>query len=167
MTHPHSNRLSTRSGTRRGRLVLATALALALATGVACTPEIDPIGGSDGPDPAAVKAARDFLDDWAAGRVEQAGRLTSRPEEATRILSSFTDALEIEKPVFETSAPDMADDDSVHVPFTARLPITGLGTWTYESSVPVSRTDGEWEVEWEAAGPVVRDLLAALPEKPA
>lgn len=148
MTYSHNSRPQRRSGTKL-RIGLATGLVLALATGVAYTTEVGPFAGPNGPDPAAVKTARSFLDGWAAGRMDQAGALTSRPQEAGRVLRSFTEGLEIEKPDLIPGEPVLSDDDTVRVPFTAKMPVRGLGTWTYQSAVPVSRIDdGDWAVDW-------------------
>jgi hypothetical protein len=145
---PHAGFPARRRG-RKGRVALATGLVLALAVGAAYAAELGPFGGPDGPDPAAVDTAREFLNDWAAGRTERAGALTSQPEEADRILRSFTEGLEISKPAFTPGEPVLREDGSVQVPFTAKMPVTGLGTWTYRSALPVSRaSDGDWTVDW-------------------
>ncbi|MEU3855693.1 penicillin-binding transpeptidase domain-containing protein [Streptomyces sp. NPDC029554] len=160
MTHPHHAGFPARRRGTKSRIALATGLVLALAVGTAYATELGPFGDPDGPDPAAVGTARDFLDDWAAGRTGQAGALTSRPQEADRILLGFTEGLEITKPTFTVDEPVLREDGSVRVPFTAKMPITDLGTWTYRSVLPVSRdSDGDWVVDWSIS--VVHPKLSA------
>ncbi|NEB09693.1 penicillin-binding protein, partial [Streptomyces coelicoflavus] len=107
--------------------------------------------GDDGPDPAAMKQARAFLADWAAGRLPSAAGRTTEPGRAQEVLQSFTAGLDIEKP--KLTAADAgakeAEDGTLGVPFTARMPVTGLGTWTYESRLPLrEQEDGGWKVDW-------------------
>lgn len=142
----HAGSPARRRG-RKGRVALATGLVLALAVGAAYATDLGPFGPDD-LDPAAVDTARDFLEDRAADRTDWAGALTSQPKEADRILRSFTEGLEISKPDFTSGEPVLREDGSVRVPFTAKMPVTGLGTWTYRSALPVGRAaDGGWTVE--------------------
>jgi hypothetical protein len=148
MTQTHYAGSPARRRGRKGPVALVSGLVLALAVGAAYATDLGPFG-PDGPDPAAVDTARGFLEDWAAGRTDRAGALTSQPKEADRILRSFTEGLEISKPDFTPGEPVLREDGSVRVPFTAKMPVTGLGTWTYRSVLPVSRaSDGDWTVDW-------------------
>ncbi|MEU3662127.1 penicillin-binding transpeptidase domain-containing protein [Streptomyces sp. NPDC032940] len=133
------------------RAVTAVAVVLAIAAGGSYAAGLGPFArGDDGPDPAAMKQARAFLADWAAGRLPSAAGRTTRPGKAQEVLQSFTAGLDIDKPAL-TAAPEArkADDGTLTVPFTARMPITGLGTWTYESGLPLrEQEDGGWKVDW-------------------
>ncbi|MFH9732907.1 penicillin-binding transpeptidase domain-containing protein [Streptomyces sp. NPDC017260] len=142
-----------RRGPRKGvRAVAAVGVVLAIAAGGSYAAGFGPFArGDDGPDPAAMKQARAFLADWAAGRLPSAAGRTTSPDTAQEVLRSFTAGLDISKPEL-TAAPDVkeeAEDGTLGVPFTAKMPITGLGTWTYESRLPLrEQDDGGWKVDW-------------------
>ncbi|MFF8777879.1 penicillin-binding transpeptidase domain-containing protein [Streptomyces sp. NPDC015140] len=142
---------SRRRGPRNGvRAVAAVAVVLAIAAGGSYAAGLGPFArGEDGPDPAAMEQARAFLADWSAGRLPNAAGRTTRPGPAEEVLQSFTAGLDIEKPKL-TAAKDAkeAEDGTLGVPFTARMPISGLGTWTYESELPLREQDGAWKVDW-------------------
>ncbi|MDX3413167.1 penicillin-binding transpeptidase domain-containing protein [Streptomyces sp. MD20-1-1] len=131
-------------------LVGVTAVA-AVAVGGAWGAGLGPFAGESGPDPEAVAEARAFLADWAAGRLPDAAARTTRPDRAQEVLSSFTAGLDIEKPVLTAGKP-VEDEDSgghaVTVPYTARMPVTGLGTWTYTAELPLRERGGAWKVDW-------------------
>ncbi|RSN46832.1 penicillin-binding protein [Streptomyces sp. WAC 04229] len=132
------------------RAVAAVAVVLAIAAGGSYAAGLGPFArGDDGPDPAAMEQARAFLADWSAGRLPNAAGRTTRPGPAEEVLQSFTAGLDIEKPRL-TAAKDAkeAEDGTLGVPFTARMPISGLGTWTYESELPLREQDGAWKVDW-------------------
>ncbi|RSS30227.1 penicillin-binding transpeptidase domain-containing protein [Streptomyces sp. WAC08452] len=142
----------SRRGPRKGvRAVAAAGIVLALAAGGCYAAGFGPFArGDDGPDPAAMKQARAFLADWAAGRLPSAAGRTTSPGTAQKVLQSFTAGLDIDKPRL-TAAGDAreAEDGTLAVPFTAKMPITGLGTWTYESELPLrEQEDGDWKVDW-------------------
>ncbi|MFC9466926.1 penicillin-binding transpeptidase domain-containing protein [Streptomyces coelicoflavus] len=134
------------------RAVAAVGVVLAIAAGGSYAAGLGPFArGDDGPDPAAMKQARAFLADWAAGRLPSAAGRTTEPGTAQEVLQSFTAGLDIEKP--KLTAADAgakeAEDGTLGVPFTARMPVTGLGTWTYESRLPLrEQEDGGWKVDW-------------------
>ncbi|MFC8412957.1 penicillin-binding transpeptidase domain-containing protein [Streptomyces coelicoflavus] len=134
------------------RAVAAVGVVLAIAAGGSYAAGLGPFArGDDGPDPAAMKQARAFLADWAAGRLPSAAGRTTEPGKAQEVLQSFTAGLDIEKP--KLTAADAgakeAEDGTLGVPFTARMPVTGLGTWTYESRLPLrEQEDGGWKVDW-------------------
>ncbi|MEV7795864.1 penicillin-binding transpeptidase domain-containing protein [Streptomyces sp. NPDC087512] len=133
------------------RAVAAVAVVLALAAVGSYAAGLGPFArGDDGPDPAAMKQARAFLDDWAAGRLPSAAGRTTRPDTAQDVLRSFTAGLDIGKPGLTAKGePEEAEDGTLTVPFTARMPISGLGTWTYESALPLREDgDGGWKVDW-------------------
>ncbi|MGW0812473.1 penicillin-binding transpeptidase domain-containing protein [Streptomyces viridiviolaceus] len=148
--YPTPGRRRSRTGVRA---VTAVAVVLAIAAGGSYAAGLGPFArGDDGPDPAAMKQARAFLADWAAGRLPSAAGRTTRPDAAQDVLQSFTAGLDIEKPQL-TAAEDEkaveAEDGTLGVPFTARMPITGLGTWTYTSKLPLrEQGDGTWKVDW-------------------
>ncbi|WP_031050611.1 penicillin-binding transpeptidase domain-containing protein [Streptomyces sp. NRRL F-5650] len=148
---PHltpSRRRRSRGGVRA---VAAVGVVLAVAAGGSYAAGFGPFArGDDGPDPAAMKQAHAFLADWAAGRLPSAAGRTTDPGKAQEVLQSFTAGLDIDKPRL-TAADDRAEEDedgTLGVPFTARMPVTGLGTWTYESRLPLREQDGGWKVDW-------------------
>ncbi|MBD0419408.1 penicillin-binding protein [Streptomyces sp. TRM S81-3] len=135
------------------RAVTAVAVVLAIAAGGSYAAGLGPFArGEDGPDPAAMKQARAFLADWSAGRLPSAAGRTTRPDAAQDVLRNFTAGLEIERPKLTAAEDDKAEeaeDGTLGVPFTARMPVKGLGTWTYESQLPLrEQDDGTWKVDW-------------------
>jgi Penicillin binding protein transpeptidase domain/NTF2-like N-terminal transpeptidase domain len=138
---------------RKARVAAAAGVALALVAGVAYAAELGPFApgaqGAKGPDPEATARARAFLSDWAAGRTSQAAQLTSSPGEAERVLRSFTVGLDISEPTLTPAAATVGEDGTVTVPFTAKMPVADLGTWTYTSALHLRRRgDDAWKVDW-------------------
>ncbi|WP_353945531.1 penicillin-binding transpeptidase domain-containing protein [Streptomyces sp. HUAS MG91] len=147
MTHLPTRRRAPRSPLRT---VCAVAVVCAVAAGGAYAAELGPFDrGSDARDPAAAKQARDFLADWSHGRYGGAAARTTNPARAEDVLQSFTAGLDITEPRLTASAAETTDDGTVRVPFTAKMPVKGLGTWTYTSHVPLRESgDGDWKVDW-------------------
>lgn len=134
------------------RAVAAVGVVLVIAAGGSYAAGFGPFArGDDGPDPAAMKQARAFLADWAAGRLPSAAGRTTAPDKAQEVLQSFTAGLDIEKPKLTAADEGVQEDEdgTLGVPFTARMPVTGLGTWTYESRLPLREQEGGgWKVDW-------------------
>ncbi|MFH9061307.1 penicillin-binding transpeptidase domain-containing protein [Streptomyces coeruleorubidus] len=151
----HHDYTSVTTGGRRPRRtalrgVTAGAVVLAVAAGGAFAAGLGPFERDTGPDPAAGKQARAFLADWAAGRLPGAAGRTTSPGTAQRVLDSFTTGLDISKPKLTAQSAAEGEDGTVTVPFTARMPVEGLGTWTYESKLPLrEQSDGKWKVDWK------------------
>ncbi|MFD5724952.1 penicillin-binding transpeptidase domain-containing protein [Streptomyces sp. NPDC058368] len=146
MTHTPVRRRSTRAPLKA---VTATAVSLAVLAGGAYAAGLGPFDRrSDALDPAAAAQARAFLDDWSAGRYDSAAARTTHPARAQDVLRSFTSGLDIEKPRLTTGSVERADDGTVRVPYTAKMPVKGLGTWTYTSRVPLREANGAWKVDW-------------------
>ncbi|MFF7457239.1 penicillin-binding transpeptidase domain-containing protein [Kitasatospora sp. NPDC008115] len=102
------------------------------------------------PDPAATAEAGAFLADWAGGRLDSAGARTTSPVKAQEVLRNFTVGLDISGPELTPEEAVRQDDGTVRVAFTAKMPVTGLGTWTYRSELPVRQQQegGGWKVDW-------------------
>ncbi|MEU0458235.1 penicillin-binding transpeptidase domain-containing protein [Streptomyces sp. NPDC006129] len=151
-THADHTRVTTgapRPRRRALRAVIAGAVVPAAVAGGAYAAGLGPFERDTGPDPAAGKQARAFLADWAAGRMPSAAGRTTSPGTAERVLDSFTAGLDIDKPQLAAGPAAEAEDGRVTVPFTARMPVTGLGTWTYKSELPLrEQSDGTWKVDW-------------------
>ncbi|GGX13263.1 penicillin-binding protein [Streptomyces malachitofuscus] len=134
---------------RTTKSLTAVAVVAAVAAGGAYAAGVGPFAGDSGPDPEAVAEARAFLADWSAGRLPDAAARTTGPDRAEQVLGSFTAGLDIEKPELTAGKPEETGDGALTVPFTARMPVTGLGTWTYTSKLPLrEQDDGTWKVEW-------------------
>ncbi|MGK9460068.1 penicillin-binding transpeptidase domain-containing protein [Streptomyces sp. G6] len=148
---PHLTPPSRRRPRNGARAVAAVGVVLAIAAGGSYAAGFGPFArGDDGPDPAALRQARAFLADWSAGRLPSAAGRTTSPGTAEEVLQSFTAGLDIGKPGL-TAAEDAkeAEDGTLTVPFTAKMPVKGLGTWTYESELPLrEQKDGAWKVDW-------------------
>ncbi|MFJ3547718.1 penicillin-binding transpeptidase domain-containing protein [Streptomyces sp. NPDC090114] len=135
---------------RTAKAFTAVAVVAAVAAGGAYATGLGPFGGEDGPDPEAVAEARAFLADWSAGRLPEAAARTTGPDRAEEVLQGFTAGLDIEEPELTAGTPKDTGDGTVTVPFTARMPVTGLGVWTYDSKLPLRQADdGAWKVEWK------------------
>ncbi|CAL9521487.1 penicillin-binding transpeptidase domain-containing protein [Streptomyces griseomycini] len=152
-THTHVDHSRPRPPRRRprgaARALTAVAVAAAAAVGGAYAAGLGPFAGEDGPDPGAAAAGRAFLADWAAGRLPDAAARTTSPDRARQVLRSFTAGLDITGPKLTAGEPEETGDGTVTVPFTARMPVTGLGTWTYTSELPLrEQDDGAWKVDW-------------------
>ncbi|MEV0115721.1 penicillin-binding transpeptidase domain-containing protein [Streptomyces sp. NPDC050844] len=133
------------------RAAVAAAVALAVVAGGAYAADLGPFdSGPDAPDPAALTQARAFLADWAGGRLPEAGARTTKPGEAQQVLRNFTAGLDISKPALSAAAAKakLAENGTVTVPFTAKMPVKGLGTWTYTSQLPLREQNGRWRVDW-------------------
>ncbi|MFE5736114.1 penicillin-binding transpeptidase domain-containing protein [Streptomyces celluloflavus] len=134
------------------RSATAAAAALAVVAGGAYLAELGPFAAGSSaadPDPAAVAEARAFLADWAGGRMPSAARRTTHPDRAQDVLRNFTAGLDIAKPALTPAKATVTEDGTVSVPFTAKMPITDLGTWTYQSKLPLRKQqDGAWKVDW-------------------
>ncbi|MEU9521747.1 penicillin-binding transpeptidase domain-containing protein [Streptomyces sp. NPDC048224] len=146
--------LSTRRRPSRGPVAAAVGVAVvcAVAAGGAYAAGLGPFKAGPEPlDPAASAQARAFLADWSHGRYDQAAARTTSPARASEVLQSFTAGLDIDKPRLTAVAAERTRDDGVRVAFTARMPVTGLGTWTYTSHLPVREEQGTWKVDWSLA----------------
>ncbi|MGP8303224.1 penicillin-binding transpeptidase domain-containing protein [Streptomyces inhibens] len=151
---PQSGYATTRRRKPRTTVLAVTSVAVvsAVAVGGTYAAGLGPFArGAAGPDRAALAQARAFLADWAAGRLPNAAGRTTRPATAQDVLRNFTAGLDIGKPTLTAAVPmDVEDeDDTISVPFTAKMPITDLGTWTYTSKLPLRKQDdGNWKVDW-------------------
>ncbi len=149
-TYPDLSPGGPRRPRRIARSLTAVAVVAAVAAGGAYAAGLGPFENDTGPDPEAVSEARAFLADWAAGRLPDAAARTTGPDRAEQILGSFASGLDIEKPELTAGKPQEGDDGTLTVPFTARMPVKGLGTWTYTSKLPLrEQDDGTWKVEWK------------------
>lgn len=149
-TYPDLSPRGPRRPRRTAKSLTAVAVVAAVAAGGAYAAGLGPFENDTGPDPEAVSEARAFLADWAAGRLPDAAARTTGPDRAEQILGSFTSGLDIEEPEFTAGKPQEGDDGTLTVPFTARMPVKGLGTWTYTSKLPLrEQDDGAWKVEWK------------------
>ncbi|MEV1024765.1 penicillin-binding transpeptidase domain-containing protein [Streptomyces sp. NPDC050264] len=133
------------------KATVAVTVVLAVAAGGAYAAGLGPFDrGEEAPDPAAAATARAFLADWAGGRLDGAAARTTNPATAQEVLRNFTAGLDIDKPRLTAAEATRADDGSVRVPFTAKMPVKGLGTWTYTSQLPLRAQDnGGWKVDWK------------------
>lgn len=132
------------------RTTVAVGLVCAVAAGGAWAGGLGPFDRGPKPlDPAAAAQARAFLTDWSHGHYDRAGARTTSPDRAADVLQSFTAGLDISEPRLTASAARRADEGTVSVPFTATMPVKGLGTWRYTSRVPLREQDnGDWKVDW-------------------
>ncbi|NEC67754.1 penicillin-binding transpeptidase domain-containing protein [Streptomyces sp. SID9727] len=146
MTRTPARRRTSRSPLKA---TAAATVALALAAGGAYAAGIGPFDHtSNALDPAAVAQARAFLADWSRGRYEGAAARTTSPARAEEVLHSFTEGLDIEGPRLTAATAERADDGAVSVPFTAQMPVKGLGSWTYNSRILLREEKGTWQVDW-------------------
>ncbi|MET9497230.1 penicillin-binding transpeptidase domain-containing protein [Streptomyces sp. NPDC006552] len=135
------------------KAVVAVSVVLAVAAGGAYAAGAGPFARGDEPlDPAAAAQARAFLADWAGDRLDGAAARTTNPATAREVLRNFTSGLDIRGPRLTAArAARTGDGDGeVRVPFTAKMPVSGLGTWTYRSQLPLRKQgNGGWKVDWK------------------
>ncbi|MEU9315253.1 penicillin-binding transpeptidase domain-containing protein [Streptomyces sp. NPDC048295] len=147
-TAPHRHR-NRRPGLRAG---IAVTVVIAVAAGGVYAAGLGPFERDEHdstPAPAATAQARAFLADWAGGRLDSAGSRTTSPAKAQEVLSNFTSGLDISGPELTPARATKEDDGTVRVAFTAKMPVKGLGTWTYRSRLPVrEQKNGAWKVDW-------------------
>jgi len=151
-THTDFSGTGPRRRRSRGpaKALTAVAVVVAVAAGGAYATGLGPFGDESGPDPEAVAQARAFLADWSAGHLPAAAARTTRPDRAEEVLRGFTAGLDIDKPKLAAGQPEETGDGALTVPFTARMPVTGLGTWTYTAKLPLrEQGDGAWKVDWK------------------
>jgi cell division protein FtsI/penicillin-binding protein 2 len=113
-------------------------------------------GGSDEDGASAV--AGDFLAAWSAGDVPKAAGLTDAGDAAGKGLEELTSKLAVTGAKLEAGARQKApggdengDKNTATVPFKAHLTLRALGTWTYDSSMPMVKTGDTWRVHWTPA----------------
>ncbi|WP_327373058.1 penicillin-binding transpeptidase domain-containing protein [Streptomyces sp. NBC_01216] len=141
---------------RRRPRILRMAVATAAATALAATAGAYATQwGPFEPDqpavhPDAVAQAKAFLADWASGRADSAAARTTSPAQAQTTLRNFTTGLDITEPDLTAGAASAAKDGTVTLAFSAKMPVIGLGTWSYDSQIPVRRQeDGAWKIAWD------------------
>ncbi|MET7458618.1 penicillin-binding transpeptidase domain-containing protein [Streptomyces sp. NPDC005574] len=101
-------------------------------------------------DPYAVAEARAFLFDWAGSNFSGAGGHTDNPQQAESVLTKFNQGLDIKEPDLTVGHASVSKDGSITVPFAAKMPISGLGIWDYQSSLPMHQSkNGTWKVHWQ------------------
>jgi len=142
---------------RRGRVVglVALAVSLALVCGVgygaysfledSFTDSPDaakaPSASTEPPETSPRNAARRFLAEWAAANWKGAGELTDHPAEAAEALVNFDRGLSIsERELTVGDAKPPAPDESVAVPFEARLTVDAIADWRYTGALKVAKS---------------------------
>lgn len=144
-------------------LLLVVLMAAVVAGGVYGVPKLL---GDDTPEAAG--DAQAFLDAWAEGdTAAMAAGVEDPPSTFAEDYATLTEGLPIESARFELGDVRRANDLSI-ANFTAHVQLTGIGEWTYESSMRLEHDGGaadgepEWLVKWSPA--VFHRDLAGLKE---
>src|SRR5262245_39533938 len=105
----------------------------------------------DTSDPAP--AARAYLADWEDGDWDaMAARVIDPPSRFADDHQAVVDDLHVGSATYELDSVDRGEGGQTAVAqFSAKLELTGLGEWTYDSTLSLQRTDGRWLVEWSPA----------------
>ncbi len=120
-------------------LVLASAAAIAVATG-GCS------AGPQGP----VAAADDFVKAFARHDIPAAANLTTAPDKARTALGSAWDNLQAQQMSAHTGSVRI-DGDTATIDYTYRWQLPKSRIWTYDGELHMGRTDGRWQVRWTAS----------------
>ena len=133
-------------------LVLALVMAAIVAGGVYGVPKLL---GDDTPE--ATDDAQAFLDAWGEGdTAAMAKGIKDPPSTFADDYAALTEGLPIESARFELGDVRRANDLSI-ANFTAHFQLTGIGEWTYGSSMRLEHAAGaaegepEWLVKWSPA----------------
>ncbi|WP_340538952.1 penicillin-binding transpeptidase domain-containing protein [Nocardioides sp. GXZ039] len=131
---------------RVSRAPLAAATALVLAAGLAACSGDD--GGDSGQPGADADATATALASWLSGG--EIGDLAFDGSTVKEVESDHADLVEAMGDVTPTvTAGDVSEDgDSATATLSWSWPVTGEDDWAYDSSVDLSRVDGEWTVDW-------------------
>ena len=101
----------------------------------------------DGPDDAADA----FLADWSRGDDRAAARRTNDPRAARAALAANRRGLDGAK-VSATRAGDVSEDGgSATARVDVEWEVPAIGSWSYESEVPLRKEGDEWRVRWDPA----------------
>jgi cell division protein FtsI/penicillin-binding protein 2 len=106
---------------------------------------------SDDPDPA--DTAQAYLDAWARGDAEGAAKETDDAATAVAALPAFAKGLGTGAKLAVTrGAVTDADDSHATVGYNATWTLPGIAApWRYAGTLPLVRTDGGWQVQWNPA----------------
>ena len=132
------------AGVARARLPLGASLLAAVLLVAGCS-----LIGDDGPDPQPTVDA--FAAAWSAG--DQAGMASLTADSGREVdlaIRQFQGALGVTGTEVEAgSAEDV--DGGASAPLTVSQTLAGLGTWTYDTELPLVRSEDDWVVDWSPA----------------
>ncbi len=89
-----------------------------------------------------------FLDAWAAGDPQAAGRRTDNPTDATARLTALRKDLPHRGLTLERG--ERTEEGDAYA-FRLTWRFSAADTWTYTSTVPLVRSEGRWLVHWSPA----------------
>jgi hypothetical protein len=105
--------------------------------------------GDDGPDPQPTADA--FAAAWAAGdQSAMAGLTAGGGREVDLAIRQFQGELQIEATEVETGSVEGSGDEAT-APLTVTHTLAGLGSWTYDTELPLVLGEDDWEVAWSTA----------------
>ncbi len=133
--------MNTRHFSRsRSAQLLASCTVIFLAVGISsCTPK------PAGPEPVA----QQFLSAFGDRDIDEAAKLTDRPDSAGPVLSDTWDALQAESMTAETTSVKM-NGDTATVGYTYEWHLPKDRVWTYDGELQMGRKDGDWSVRWSS-----------------
>ncbi|WP_051940041.1 penicillin-binding transpeptidase domain-containing protein [Phaeacidiphilus oryzae] len=122
-------------------------------TGGSSGTSIGTVGGAPSTS-QATDLAHKFLDDWSAGRDDQAGSETDSPQTAQSALDAYRSDLGVQSLTFgQVSAEAGGDTDhpsDVRVSFQASLKLgSGIGAWSYDGRLDITNDAGQARVRWD------------------
>jgi cell division protein FtsI/penicillin-binding protein 2 len=115
--------------------------------------------------PGPEDTAKAFLDSWSNNDIAGASGHTDNAAAATTAIGQVQKALGDGARITATlGAVTKQDDDHATAPYSASWALPGLGTpWKYDASLPLVRTDGDWQVQWTPADVHPKLTAATLP----
>src|SRR5690606_29663670 len=97
-----------------------------------------------------VGLAEAFLAAFAAGELDRAAEMTSRPEKAGEAMASVWQNLQAEELIAQAGAARVTGDTAtVDYSYEWRLPKERV--WSYSGQLQMGRTEGRWLVRWTSS----------------
>lgn len=125
-------------------MVTAVVVALSMVSSCSVT------GGDDGAD-AAGEVAEAYLTAWAAGDVEaMAALVADPPADFAAVHQQFRSTLQVATAEV-TGIEAETDGDAGTAMFRADLGLQGIGPWSYDGALDLTRVDGDWRVRFDTA----------------
>ena len=142
---------------RRLRLARVTA---ATAVGALLLAGCGPFGGSDKRAAEARRIGEEFLSQWSANKLLEAGALTTDPKAAETALREVQTDLRPDRRDLTPGAITCPKAKPCTLAFDAVLALNALGDWRYASALDVvEQQDKTWKVDWKPA--VIHPQLTA------
>ncbi|HMG45516.1 MAG TPA: penicillin-binding transpeptidase domain-containing protein [Acidimicrobiales bacterium] len=101
-------------------------------------------------EPDAAPVAREYLDAWQDGDFEKMqGLVADPPDDFVEVHQGIVDNLHAEGTRYELTGTSVENDGQEAIAsFDTTLRLTGLGEWSYEGTLHLTKRDDAWAVDW-------------------